>query len=506
MSFPKNHSRREFLKQLAFVGAGAAAFPSTLAALSDENPAKESSVPGSEEKPAFEMRSRVPGVKSVLNLKTEPVETVRVGIIGLGHRGLGSFSRSRSVPGGNGVYRGLLGEILKIPFARVSAICDTSYERTKEAAEICRRWRPDVPAPKIFSGTESAWETLCEEENIDVIFIATPWRWHAPMAIRAMESGKHAFVEVPAALTLEECCSLVDTSEQTRRHCVMLENCCFGDEEMFVLNMVRSGVFGKLTHAECAYIHDLRAMLYREGSEGDWRREYHKTLNGNLYPTHGLGPVCRYFGVNRGDALDFLVSMSAPEAGLSSFRDNETRRGGNAMRERFSNEKYVCGDVNSTLIKTARGRTILLQHDVVSPRPYSRINLLTGTEATFAGFPPRLALDFPEKYDLEPSCNDEDGGNARGWLDERNFSKMRHLFRPEACPLPGKGGRGGMDYVMCFRLLDCIRRGITPELTVYDAAAWSSIVELSAQSVSLGSAPVRIPDFTRGDWCAFPAV
>jgi predicted dehydrogenase len=167
------------------------------------------------------------------------------------------------------------------------------------------------------------------------------------MALGAMEHGKHAFVEVAAAVTVDDAWKLVDTSERTRRHCVLLENCCYGENEMFVLNMAREGVFGELTHAECAYLHDLRGVLFSLGTEGDWRRDYHWQYNGNLYPTHGLGPVAQYLGVGRGDQFKYLVSVSSPEKSLTKYRNDAKPNGG-----RHANEKYLCGDMNTSIIKT----------------------------------------------------------------------------------------------------------------------------------------------------------
>jgi hypothetical protein len=259
-----------------------------------------------------------------------------------------------------------------------------------------------------------------------------------------------------------------------------------------VLNLARQGVFGTLTHAECGYIHDLRGVLYELGSEGDWRRDYHERLDGNLYPTHGLGPVAQYLSVGRGDRFRFLVSTSSLEAGLTEHR-NETKPNGG----RHAGETYICGDMNTSILKTERGRTIMLQHDVVNPRPYSRINALCGTRATFFDYPARLAIDHPAHYGLESR-------GAHEWLNEKDLAKMRakftHPLWRELAARAAGSGHGGMDFVMNYRHLDCIRQGVTPDSDVYDAAAWSCIVELSTRSVATGSAPVNFPDFTRGLW------
>jgi hypothetical protein len=237
-------------------------------------------------------------------------------------------------------------------------------------------------------------------------------------------------------------------------------------------------------------------MLFALGTEGDWRRDYHWQYDGNLYPTHGLGPVAQYLGVGRGDQFKHLVSMSSPERGLSKWRDEKKPNGG-----KHASEKYICGDMNTSIIKTELGRTIMIQHDVISPRPYSRINPLSGTGATFFDYPARLAVDNPHKYRLEAK-------NSHGWLNDKDMARMRKLFTHPLWSMLAEraegGGHGGMDFVMNYRHLDCIRKGLTPDSVCYDAAAWSSIIELSSRSVALGSMPVNIPDFTRGLWKIMP--
>ncbi|OYV04700.1 MAG: hypothetical protein CFE26_15475 [Verrucomicrobiales bacterium VVV1] len=391
-----------------------------------------------------------------------------------------------------GLSRGMthVNDCLNLEFVEVVAVCDLRAERANNAADRCQK--VSGKRPEVYGGTEDIWEKMVAREDIDVVYISTPWAWHVPMAVSAMQHGKHAFVEVSAAVTVDECWKLVDTSESTQRHCVMLENCCYGENELFVLNMVREGVFGELTHAECAYIHELRGMLYALGTEGDWRRDYHEQFNGNLYPTHGLGPVAQYLGIGRGDQFKFLVSMSSPEKGLSAWRDKRSPNSG-----KHSKETYICGDMNTSMIKTELGRTIMIQHDVISPRPYSRINALSGTGGTFFDYPARLAIDEPRKYRL-------DSGGSHEWMSDKDLARMRKLFtHPLWAKLADRakgGGPGGMDFVMNWRHLDCIRQGITPDSVVYDAASWSSILELSSLSVATGSMPVAIPDFTRGLW------
>jgi hypothetical protein len=296
-----------------------------------------------------------------------------------------------------------------------------------------------------------------------------------------MNNGKHAAVEVPAAITLEECWQLVDAAEQTQRHCLMLENCCYGETEMLVLNMVRQGVFGELTHGEAGYLHNMPESLINEQGPAAWRRRHFTQRNGNLYPTHGLGPVAQYMGIHAGDRFDRLVSMSSPERMLSLLRDKlpagDPRRG----------EEFVCGDLSTTLIRTALGRTILVQFSVTAPRPYSRINMIGGTQGTFCDYPPRLFLK----------------GKGDAWETDMApyIEKYSHpLWRKLKEAAVRSGGHGGMDYVMNRRLMECLRAGTQLDMTAYDAAAWSAVGPLSVASVAQGGAPVDFPDFTRGEW------
>jgi hypothetical protein len=403
-----------------------------------------------------------PGQQRVFGLKCPPLDRVRVGLIGVGNRG-----------------SGLLGNLLDIEGVEIRAVCDVVPDRVKSAQQRVVTKRQTEPAG--YASGETAFEELCRRDDLDLVYIATPWDWHAPMAVYAMKQGKHAAIEVPAAITLDECWQLVDTAEQTRRHCMMLENCCYGEIELLVLRMARQGVFGELTHGEAGYLHEARDYMLQDTSAAAWRRRFVSTLNGNLYPTHGLGPIAEYIGINAGDKFDYLVSMSSREQALS--RRRESLPPDNPLRR----DRFVCGDINSTLMRTALGRTILVQFSLVQSRPYSRINLVAGTAGTFCDYPPRLHLD----------------GQPEGWItDLKPFhEKYGHpLWKQLNAQAQQSGGHGGMDYIMNWRLIQCLREGLPLDLTVYDAAAWSCVFPLSIASVSRGSAPVVVPDFTRGAW------
>jgi predicted dehydrogenase len=403
------------------------------------------------------------GGESVMGMPFSPHATVRVGIIGVGGRGTD-----------------LLGDLLAIEGVEVKAVCDIVAEKARRARSTVEK--AGKPAPQEYTAGDHDFENLCRRGDLDLVYVATPWRWHVPMALAAMDGGAHAGVEVPAATTIDDCWKLVAASERARRHCMMLENCCYGYNEMLVLNMVRAGLLGDLTHAEAAYIHDLRTILFSKEGEGLWRRDEHFSRNGNLYPTHGLGPVALYLDVNRGDRFETLVSMSSLERGLSAYQKRL------AQDDSRRSESYACGDINTSLIRTAKGRTIVLQHDVVSPRPYDRINLVSGTKGTFRDYPPRLFLDGQKDH--------------RSWGSIKPHKKQfEHPLWKEAGRMARKrGGHGGMDYIMSYRLIQCMRQGLPPDLDVYDAAAWSAPGPLSEQSVAGGSVPVSFPDFTRGRW------
>jgi len=478
---PLEHgTRRDFLKlgALAGLGYGLSAVPSAEA---KPDPAQL------KHRAAADMgvtRPRPAGHKPVWDLTTKPQEKVRVGIIGL-NRGSAHVA-----------------SVAATPFAEVVAVCDILDDRAKAQAEAVRKKTGKTPA--IYSGDENVWEKMVARDDLDVIYVATPWEWHKPMAIRAMELGKHAFVEVNCGLTVDECWDLVDASEKHQRHCPILENCCYGEEELFVLNLARQGFFGDLKHGECGYIHDQRVSGSGPKSytfldaQREWRRHYSTLLQGNVYPTHGLGTISQYMGIGRGDAFKYAVSVSSPEFGLSQLRERVK-----PDRDRSKDQKFVCGDMNTSIIKTELGRTIVVQHDNTSPRPYTRGNLLSGSLATFAGYPNRLAIDADN---ASPLLDPKEKRHSHAWTYEGD--KLKKFMQANMHPLLKKlmaeakkvGGHGGMDHVMSYRFLDCVRQGITPDLTVYDAASWSALIDLSDRSVRDGSIPVAYPDFTRGGW------
>jgi hypothetical protein len=298
-----------------------------------------------------------------------------------------------------------------------------------------------------------------------------------------MESGKHAATEVPAAVTIEECWQLVETAEKTNKYCMMLENCCYGKRELTILNMVRRGLFDEIIHAEGGYLHDLRALKFSSSGEGLWRTDHSIKRNGNLYPTHGLGPLAECININRGNRFEYLVSMSSKSRGLNEF-----------AAEKFGKEspqatkKYALGDVNSSLIKCANGETIALYHDCNLPRPYSRIDKIQGTKGISEGYPNRVYIEgmSPQHDRWEPL--------------ENYFEKYEHpIWKLKGESAKG-AGHGGMDYIEDFRLIDALRKGRLPDMDVYDAAAWSVVSGLSELSVANKSKPVDFPDFTRGKW------
>jgi predicted dehydrogenase len=407
-----------------------------------------------------------PPADSMMGVKFEPRDIVRIGIVGTGLRG-----------------RSLLRELLGVGNVRINALCDIVPEKVELTKTQLRNAGHDYELG-VYTNGERDFEKLCARDDLDIVITATPWNWHVPVSLSAMANAKHVATEVPAATTVDDCWKLVNASERTRRHCIMLENCCYGYNELLVLQMVRAGLFGELKHGGAAYNHDLRSILFETKDEGLWRRFAHTNRNGNLYPTHGLGPVAWYLDIHRGDRFDYLVSMSTRELGLTKWREDHVPKDDPRWKE-----KYVNGDLNVSLIKTVRGRTIRLEHDVSSPRPYSRINSIQGTKGIFEDYPPRIYI--------------EGRGASHRWttIDEYK-AEFEHPWWREQGEKARTGGHGGMDFIMAWRLVQCMREGLSPDMDVYDAAAWSVPGPLSEKSVAGGSTPVKFPDFTRGSWKA----
>lgn len=442
-------NRRDFLKTTLGAGLGLAVAGSEADATTGDETRTAKPDPG--------------GYRADDGFRATALDVVRIGFVGVG------------LQGGGHVHN-----FLRIPGVEIKAICDVDAPRAQEVAQ----WVTDAgkPAPTLYTRGETDWKRLCERDDIDLVFNATPWRWHVPVCVEAMETGKHTAVEVPAAITVDGCWQLVETAEATARHCVMMENCCYGRRELMMLRMVRAGLFGELLHAEAAYIHDLRAIKLGPTNEGLWRWQHSTRRDGNLYPTHGIGPVAQCLDVNRGDQLDYLVSMSSPARGLGMWAQEHL-----PAEDPRRNANFVLGDMNSSLIRTKRGRTILLQHDTTTPRPYTRINLVQGTAGLYTGYPDRLHIEG-----RSPAHQWEDPETYRAEWDHPLWTKLEAQA--------AGAGHGGMDYLEDARLVESLRTGTPMDMDVYDAAAWSVLTELSERSVANRSQSVDVPDFTRGAW------
>ena len=447
----KNINRRDFLK-----AAGATAVASLASGCAHTS------------QPNIGSSSLTEG-KSVIGLIAPKMELVRVGFIGVGQRGYGHVRRMSHIDG-----------------AEIVAICDTHEEVLLRSSNYLTEH--GFKKPSLYGDNEHAYKEMLARDDIDIVIISTPWKWHAPMAIDTMNSDKHAFVEVPLALTVEEMWDIVNTAERTQKNCMMMENVNYGRDELMVLNMVRQGLFGELLHGEAAYIHELRWQMKEiEHKTGSWRTQWHAQRNGNLYPTHGLGPVSQYMNINRGDRFDYLTSMSSPAIGRAAYAERTFSKA--HQRNQLN---YIAGDMNTTLIKTMKGRSIMVQHDTTTPRPYSRHNLIQGTNGVFAGFPNRIALEKGGHLD-----------NFHEWEQDMSpwYEKYDHpLWKRMGAEAERNGGHGGMDFLMFWRMIYCLRNGEALDQDVYDGAAWSVISPLSAQSVENRSESISIPDFTRGAW------
>jgi predicted dehydrogenase len=398
-----------------------------------------------------------------------PIETVRIGYVGVGLQG---SSHVRN--------------LLRIPGCRVTAVCDIRPERTDWATKAVTE--AGQPPPAVYTRGARDFERLCDTEDLDLVYNATPWEWHVPVMLAAMKNGKHTATEVPAAMSLDDCWAMVEAAEKHKKHCVMMENCNYDRMEMMAFHMVRLGLFGEILHAEGGYLHDLREIKFENRNEGLWRRAWSTKLNGNPYPTHGLGPIANCLDINRGDRFEYLTSVSSPSRGLRNWAAEHFPQDAPERREQF-----VLGDVNTSLIKTALGRSIMVQHCTNLPRPYSRIHVVQGTKGLFQGYPHRAYI--------------EGRGRAHQWLQANDLlAEYEHPLWKEIAEQAAGAGHGGMDFIEDYRLIKCLREGSPTDMDVYDAAALSAVVELSCQSVAKNGRPIECPDFTRGRWRTRPPV
>ena len=423
-----------------------------------------------------EVSQRPAGQKHVLGLTTPQLDTVRVGFIGLGMRGPGAVARFAHIPG-----------------AQIVALCDLHPERVEKTQLILDK--AGLPRAAEYSGDRDAWKQLCERDDIDLVYIVTDWKTHADMAVYAMEQGKHVAVEVPAAMTLEDIWRLVDTAEKTQLHCMMLENCVYDFFELTTLNMIQQGIFGEVLYAEGAYIHQLEEFW--NAYENNWRMEFNRHHRGDVYPTHGMGPACQALDIHRGDKMNYLVSMDSKPVSIPHFLEKEGK----------DSTGFQNGQLTMTMIKTEKGKTIHIQHDVATPRPYSRLYNVAGTNGYASKYPkPGYAFKGETLKDSE-SSPDLFNLNAHSFMPEEARKQLMEKYKhpiqaelEETARQLGAVAHGGMDYIMDYRLVYCLRNGLPLDMDVYDLAEWSCLVPLSKISLENGSAPVAVPDFTRGHW------
>jgi len=402
------------------------------------------------------------------------LDKVRIGFIGIGSRGSSVVQLYARVEG-----------------VEIKALCDLVPMRMDKVIDKIKKYSHN---PETYSGREDAWKKLCEREDIDLVVISTPWALHAPQAVYAMEQGKHAAVEIPGVKTLEECWQIVETSERTRKHCTLSANSAYGDFNLLTLNMARDGFFGEIIHGEGAYVHDRVSddNRWKRDPENNnwfayrpWRLKENINRNGNLYAAHGLGTICQVMDINYGDKMDHMVSMSSDDYTM-----------GEKMKELAGKDPYYepyvglkfRGNMNTSLIRTHKGRTIMMQHDISTPRPGIRFNMISGTRAIAQQIPAPARIAIGEE-----------------WIPDEEYKSLKEAYRPNISKRVGDlskelGGHGGVDSMLAWRIVDCLRNGIPLDIDVYDTALWSSIVPLSEWSVANRSNSVEVPDFTSGAW------
>jgi len=436
-------SRRDFVKEGIAAGVGFG-----IAALALNSCAKE-------EEPVLATRPGIPEI--------DPIPIVKVGFVGVGMQGSGHVKNFLNIEG-----------------VEIKAICDIIPQKVERMQKLVMD--AGQPEPNAYFNGEYDFIRMCESEDLDLVFTSTPWNWHVPVMLAAMKNGKHTATEVPAAVTIDECWEMVEAAEKYRKHCVMMENCNYNRMEMLIFNMVRKGLFGELISAECGYLHDLREYKLGGLYEGDWRVKHSFNRNGNLYPTHGLGPVAQCLDINRGDQFDYLVSMSSNSRGLQLYAKEKL-----GPDHDYSKRKYALGDVNISLIKTMKGVTITLYHDTNLPRPYSRKFTMQGTKGIAEGWPHRMHI--------------EGRSPAHKWEElDVYYDEFDHPLWKKVGKDASWAGHGGMDFLEDYRLVRAMQTGTPTDMDVYDAAALSCVSELTEISVANRSNPVDFPDFTRGLW------
>ncbi len=422
---------------------------------------------------------RPAGQEDMLGFAAEPIANVRVGIVGLGMRGPGAVNRFMNIDG-----------------VEVVALCDVESDRTERQADRVEKATGKRPAT--FSGSVDSWRELTAMADMDLVYVATPWDSHATIGVQAMKDGKHVAIEVPAAMSLAEIWDLVNTSEQTRKHCMQLENCVYDFFELTTLNMAQQGLFGEILHTEGAYIHNLEPFW--KDYWNDWRLQYNINHYGDLYPTHGLLPVSLALDMHRGDKMDYLVAFQTKTVCIPEFIE---RTQGRDVSAEFRN-----GDHTTTLIKTHNGKTINMQHNVATPRPYDRMYQLTGTKG-FANKYPTQGISLTNASfggTDKPADMGHEDLSGHGFLSKEAMAKMMKEYQhpivnDELIATAKKvGGHGGMDFIMDYRLIYCLQNGLPLDMDVYDLAESCAPIELTAISLENGSVPVAVPDFTRGGW------
>ena len=425
---------------------------------------------------------RPAGQQSVLGLTTPKMDNVRVAFVGLGMRGPGAVNRFCHIPG-----------------VTIVALCD--YEAAR--AEACQGYLKSVglPPAAIYSG-ENGYEELCKRDDIDLVYVATDWDHHFPVAKCALENGKHTAIEVPSAMNLEQCWELIDLSEKTRKHCMILENCCYDYYELRALQMTQAGVFGEVIRAEGAYIHNLDDFwgYYWSNPKNDpdklgWRMKYNMENRGDVYATHGLGPVAQCLNIHRGDRFTTLVAMDTKRVHGKEYVEKKT---GKPCKE------YRNGDHTTTLMRTADGKVVEIQHNVMTPQPYNRLFKLTGTKGYATKYPSEaIALD---KSQLSASGvkPEVDNLSSHGFLPQAEYNALMAKYESPIIRKYGEIGRqmghGGMDYMMDARMVYCLQNGLPLDMDVYDLAEWCCLAELGSLSMDHNCAAVAFPDFTRGEW------